>query len=273
MQKELRRLKDGPFEGATYYCAGKGFPIVLVHGFPADHTLWDMQTKQLQEKYRLILPDLPGTGQSPLIDPISIEDMADFLKDILIQEGIKKCILIGHSMGGYVTLSFVEKYEDYLTGWGLFHSSAYADNEEKKKGRKRSIELMKKYGQEKFLHQMIPNLFSQYFQKNHRDEVQDLILKRVEAGVDALIPYYHAMWERPDRTLVLKESKTPVLFVIGKEDTSAPMDSVLQQVSLPAVSQVNIFEKAGHLGMLEVPDAAIHILDQFIDFCINNPIE
>src|SRR5699024_286052 len=249
MREKLTRLKSGTYEGAAYFDTGNGLPVMLVHGFPADHTLWDYPTRQLQKNYRLLRPDLPGTGYSPLKDPISIEDMADFLKDILVQEKIGKCILIGHSMGGYATLAFAEKYAERLLGWGLFHSSANTDDEEKKEGRKRSIRLMKEYGQEKFLRQMIPNHVSANLRKHNQADVQAINRKRADAGIEALIPYYHAMWERPDRTHVLKNACKPVLFIIGKEDTAAPMNKVLQQVSLPAISQVNIFEKAGHLGM------------------------
>lgn len=269
MEEGLKRIKSGAFEGGAYIDRGSGFPVMLVHGFPADHNLWEKQAAELEKEYRLLLPDLPGTGYSPLLDPVSIEDMADFLKAILDQERIEKCILIGHSMGGYSTLAFAEKYEKRLKGWGLFHSSAYADDDEKKKGRKRSIALMKAYGPEVFLRQMLPNLVSSSFRQNHRKEVKEMISKRTEAGIDTLIPYYHAMWERPDRTQVLRDAGVPVLFVIGKEDTAAPMERVLKQVSLPPVSEVHLFEKVGHLGMVEVPAAATQVLHQFIQFCLS----
>lgn len=270
MQEECKRIRNGAFEGAAYFESGEGFPVVLVHGFPADHSLWKYQTGYLQKKYRLLLPDLPGTGCSPLIDPISIEDMAAFIKAMIDQEKIEKCILIGHSMGGYATLAFAQKHPEYLAGWGLFHSSAFADTEEKKQGRKRSIQMMKTYGQERFLCQMLPNLFSENFRKNNRDKIRNLIQERVNAGIDALIPYYHAMWERPDRTSALETAEVPVLFVIGKEDIASPMDDILQQVSLPPESVVHFLKNCGHMGMLEMPDTATHILEQFLHYCLES---
>ena len=268
MEQRMKRIKKGGFEGGAYLDTGTGFPLVLVHGFPADHRLWAHQIRQLQEQYRLICPDLPGTGSSPLAEPLKIADMARFILAILDQENIASCIVIGHSMGGYATLALAEQQPERLAGWGLFHSSAYADDETRKIGRKRSIEMMKTYGQEGFLRQMLPTLFSAAFRKAHRTAVESLIQERVAAGIDALIPYYHAMWERPDRTQVLRDARVPVLFVIGKEDVAAPMDRVLEQVHLPPVSTVHLLADTGHLGMLEKPDTATQILAQFSAFCL-----
>lgn len=273
MDEKPKRIQSGAFEGAAYYDSGTGYPVMLVHGFPADHTLWKNQKAALQQNYRLLLPDLPGTGASPLIDPISIADMAVFLHAIIDQEKIKKCILIGHSMGGYATLAFAEKFPEKLSGWGLFHSSAYGDTEEKKKGRQRSIRMMKEYGQEQFLRQMLPSLFAETYKKNNRNKIQEIITERIHAGIDALIPYYHAMAERPDRTSALKNTGVPVLFVIGKEDGAAPMDRVLQQVALPPVSEVHLLADCGHMGMLEMPGTATQILEQFIHYCLRNTVE
>lgn len=269
MEEGLKRIKSGPFEGGAYLDLGTGFPVMLVHGFPADHNLWKKQAAELRKKYRLLLPDLPGTGYSPLIDPISIEDMAAFLNAICEQEGLEKYILIGHSMGGYATLAFAEQHPEKLAGWGLFHSSAYPDDEEKKKGRKRSIALMRKYGPEVFFRQMLPNLVASSFRNSHRATLKEMVKQRTEAGTDTLIPYYHAMWERPDRTQTLREARSPVLFFIGKEDVAAPMEDVLKQVSLPPVSEVHLFENVGHLGMIEAPDTATQVLQQFIQFCLS----
>src|SRR5699024_7483442 len=238
----LQRIESGKFKDCAYKVLGRGFPVMLVHGFPADHTLWEKQATVLHKEYQLLLPDIPGTGKSPIIKDISIADIGEFLKAIIDQERLPKCIIIGHSMGGYATLAFADKYSKYLTGWGLFHSSAYADDDEKKVGRKRSIRMMEKYGQEQFLKQMLPNLFSHHSRKEKRMLIKKLIQKRNEAGVDALNPYYQAMCQRPDRTDVLRKAQVPVLFFIGKEDIAAPSEKVIEQVQLPKISQVNILE-------------------------------
>lgn len=269
MDQHLKILETGHFQGACYRDIGSGFPVMLVHGFPIDGSLWDHQATTLKNHCRLLIPDLPGSGQSPLKRDTSIEEMADLLQDVLKDAHVAKCILVGHSMGGYIALAFAEKYPDQLQGFGLFHSSALADTEEKKEGRERSVKMMKEYGAGVFLRQMMPSLFSQSFKKKHKAEMNALIKSKEKADVNALNAYYNAMKQRPDRTSVLRQTKAPVLFVIGEEDTAAPEKDVLKQVSLPAISDVQILPDVAHLGMLEKPEAATNILENFIRFCLD----
>lgn len=271
MNVQVKKIPDGPFKNTVYRDLGNGFPVMLVHGFPVDGSLWDYQADQLKSFCRLLIPDLPGSGQSPFIFGVTIESMADMLQDILLQEHIDRCILIGHSMGGYIALAFAEKYAQKLKGLGLYHSSAFPDTQEKKQGRIRSIAMMRQYGAGTFLRQMMPNLFGEKYRKNNKAALQTLIKSKEDADVNALSAYYEAMMKRPDRTNVLKELTVPALFVMGKEDTSAPPADVLQQVALPAVSQVHLLPDVAHISMLEMPDASTFILKEFIHFCINYP--
>jgi pimeloyl-ACP methyl ester carboxylesterase len=129
-------LKQIHFKETTlhYQVTGNGPVVMLVHGFGETAVIWDRITSELTE-YRWIIPDLPGSGRSGLIEDMSMEGMAESLLAILDNEKLSDCIMIGHSMGGYITLAFSEKYESRLRGFGLFHSTAYADSEEKKKKR------------------------------------------------------------------------------------------------------------------------------------------
>lgn len=271
MEFQEKELQAGSSKGTYYRDSEKGFPVMLIHGFPVDGTLWDYQVKKLREHFRILIPDLPGSGHSPLISPTTMESLAETMNDILVQEQIEQCILIGHSMGGYIALAFAEKYFQKLKGLGLYHSTAFPDTEEKKLGRMRSVEMMKQYGAGSFLRQMMPNLFSEKYRKNNKEALQALIKSKEDADVNALSAYYEAMMKRPGRTDVLKQIKAPVLFVIGKEDTAAPAADVLQQVSLPAVSEVHLLNEVAHISMIETPDASALILKQFIDFCIGYP--
>src|SRR3979409_2265854 len=106
---------------------------MLVHGFAEDHKIWELQVDYLKKDFLLIVPDLPGSGRSVFNPQLStIDDYADVIKFILDEEGISACTIIGHSMGGYITLAFAKKYPDQLNAFGLFHSTTYADSEEKK---------------------------------------------------------------------------------------------------------------------------------------------
>lgn len=268
---EIKSIEGGRFAGMCYRDRGKGFPLLLVHGFPADGTLWDGQASFLAERYRVLVPDLPGSGDAPGIIALSIEDMADALLAILDQEAIPTAIVVGHSMGGYATLAFAEKYSSRLKGFGLFHSTAFEDTPEKKEGRLRSMEMMRRYGGPAFLRQMLPNLFSRAFRLAHPEVLRHLAERAARSAPGTLAGYYEAMRSRPDRTNVLRRAEVPVLFVVGREDTAAPVADVLKQVSLPAAAEVALWEGIAHMGMLEAPEKAAAVLDRFVGFCLKYP--
>lgn len=159
-------------------------------------------------------------------------------------------------MGGYITLAFAEKYPDYLNSIGLFHSSAFADDEEKKQTRIKAIDFIKETGSYAFLKTAIPKLFSGDL---HKKEMDELIEKGREFQPEALIQYYHAMINRPDRSALLKNFKKPVLFIIGEKDTAIPLKPSLEQTHLPAITNVNILD-TGHMGMIEEPQKSLAII-------------
>lgn len=140
MQKKAAK---GPLT-VSYTSVGKGKPVVLIHGFGEDHRIWHKQLPSLQTNHNVLLPDLPGTGASVPFHDLSIESMADAVLLMLEEEQIDRCIMLGHSMGGYVTLAFAEKYPERLQAFGLIHSTAYADSEEKKKPAKNQLHLYRK---------------------------------------------------------------------------------------------------------------------------------
>ncbi|GAA0523611.1 alpha/beta fold hydrolase [Chitinophaga japonensis] len=251
----------------AYQVNGEGAPLLLIHGFPENGAIWEHQQNKLQERYRVITPDLPGSGNSPLTYPLSIESMADFVHAIVLAEGIDKVVIAGHSMGGYVALAFAEKYPHLLQGLGLVHSTAAADTEEKKEARRKSIKLMEQYGAEAFIRQAVPGMFSPATKSSQPALVDALVQMGMQCRVEALLAYYEAMLRRPDRKAVLEKAGVPVLFIIGKDDTAVPIDSVLPQVTLPRRSSIHIFEDTGHMGMWETAEASTLALQQFMDFC------
>jgi len=263
MWKELNHAR---FSGG-YQVTGTGTPVMLLHGFPENSEVWAQQQSNLQANYCVITPDLPGSGRSPLTQPLSMDSMADFVHAIVLAEGIDKLTVIGHSMGGYVALAFAEKYPQHLQGLGLFHSTAAADTEEKKEARRKSIKLMEQYGSEAFVRQAVPGMFSPHTKNTQPALVEALVQMGMLCKVEALIAYYEAMIQRPDRKTVLQQIQAPVLFIMGKDDTAVPMDSVLPQVTLPPKSSIHIFEHTGHMGMWEVAQESTLVLQQFIEFC------
>jgi len=269
-----------------YRVYGEGKPVVLLHGFGETGDIWQNQIEFLKGRFQLIVPDLPGSGQSEMIDDISIEGMAEVIKliidtnqkEIAIISGSPKVsptggdlegagvALIGHSMGGYITLAFAEKYGSYLHSFGLFHSSAFADTEEKIATRRKGIDFIKEHGAYEFLKTAIPKLFA----PNHPDQSEiaktreELIEKAHNFSDGALVSYYDSMINRPDRTKILKNASVPVLFVMGKYDNAIPLEDGLKQCFLPEKSYIHVLSASGHMGMLEEPGKSNRLLEEFL---------
>lgn len=238
--------------------------VVLLHGFAEDGAIWDAQIPQLKEQYLLIIPHLPGSGKSSLDNDTSMESLAEAVKIILDTEAIEKCILIGHSMGGYITLAFAEKYPGRLLAFGLFHSTAFTDTEEKKEARRKGIEFIRRNGSAAFIKQSTPNLFSETSRKDHPEWIDGFIEQYARFNPDALIRYYEAMINRSDRTHILRQFPGPILFIMGAQDSIIPLASGLQQCYMPSLSYIHILEKAGHMGMKEDIRRSNQFLQDFI---------
>lgn len=247
-------LQSKEFRETGYFKGGQGFPVMLLHGFAEDHTIWDQLRKDLEQHYLVLTPDLPGTGKSALPEKeMSMELLADFAYEILQQENIEKVIMIGHSMGGYATLAFAEKYENSLRAFSLIHSSAFADDETKKENRRKSIKLIQNDGREVFLKAMIPNLYSESSKVRLQHEMDAHLTMAMQISSETMQAYYQAMINRPERISVLENTKLPVQFVIGTEDNAVPLAQSMKQCSIPLKSQVDILQGIGHSSMIEAP--------------------
>jgi pimeloyl-ACP methyl ester carboxylesterase len=253
-----------------YRTIGAGKPVVLIHGFAEDGEVWKNQIEFLKDHFYLIIPDLPGTGKSELIHDMSIEGMSEVIKELLNIElkflrqpaEAEGVILIGHSMGGYISLALAEKYPEMLSSIALVHSSAFADSEEKKANRLKSIEFVKKNGAYEFLKAVIFDLFTETWATANQEMVDLQIEKSKNFTDEAIIAYYHAMINRPDRTHVLKSFPKPILFIIGEHDKAVPFEQSMQQCYLPNISYITILRNSAHMGMFEDPDKLNHALLQ-----------
>lgn len=252
-----------------YFRQGSGQPVVLLHGFGEDSSIFYSQVAVLKDVCEVIVPDLPGSGRSELFikddkKDVTLTNYADWLHAFLEQLELQQVIVLGHSMGGYLALAYAEKYGSNLKGFGLLHSTAFADSEEKKETRRKAIKIIESYGSYSFLRSTIPNLFAAGFKQQHPNVVNDLIEKGSSFQPQALVQYYEIMISRPDRTEVLKQLKIPALFIIGTEDIAAPMDDLMRQVHLPAVSYIHILQGVGHMGMLEAAGDFNKYLAEFV---------
>lgn len=265
-----KRIKNDNVE-ITYRVAGEvpeaiagSKSVMLVHGFGEDSQVWNAIAEKLAQDHRVILPDLPGSGKSvPSIGDTSMEQLADQLKWVIDAEQAAHCCLIGHSMGGYVTLAFAEKYPELPRRIGLFHSTAFADSEEKKKARRKNIEFIGKHGSKKFLEQSVPNLFAEETASKNPRLIRELIERYAELSPESLVAYTRAMMDRPDRTEVLRKFNKPALLIFGEHDTAVPIEQGMKLCGLPPFPYIYIATRSGHMGMLEEPEFCLKALQEF----------
>ena len=254
-----------------YRIVGNGKPVAFIHGFGEDGEVWRNQIEFLKDNlpageagFKLIIPDLPGSGKSEMIDDMSMEGIAKVIHFIIRQENIDSVVIIGHSMGGYITLAFAEKYPQCLKAFGLFHSSAYADSEEKKEIRRKGIEFINQHGAFEFLKTSTPNLFSPKTKDEQPELIDQFISGLNNFSAPALVSYYEAMIQRPDRTGTLKKATVPILFIMGELDKAVPLQDGLRQCHLPEKSYIHILRRSGHMGMLEEADTSNQMLENFL---------
>jgi len=244
---------------------GSSIPLVFIHGFCEDSSVWSEFIEDFSENY-LVCVDLPGFGKSEVINDCSIQDMASIVKSVLEVLNIQKCILIGHSMGGYVALEFAKLFPKKILGLGLFHSQPFADTLEKIEGRKKGIEFIQKNGSIHFVKQLIPKLFAQHFGSKNSLTITKLIVSASEYPKDGITNALEAMIQRTDNQEVLIQSDFPVLFIVGNEDEAIPRENSFKQLALPNISDIHILNRVGHMGMLEAKKECVSILKNFIDF-------
>jgi pimeloyl-ACP methyl ester carboxylesterase len=234
--------------------------LVLIHGYPFDHTLWDRVLPCLDPKLQVLAPDLRGFCGQPTggAEP-SLELMADDIHSLLEQHRFDRAAIAGMSMGGYVALAFAERYPAQLAGFGLISSHAKADSDDVRSGRRVSIEKIRREGPAVAAQTSIPKLFTS-------PDTRDPELLRYpqasaeKAGTAGLTWALEAMARRPDRTHVLQGIRVPVLIVQGVHDQFIPVERARQVAAdLPWSRYVEI-PNAGHATPLEAPKAVADAL-------------
>lgn len=254
----------------AYQVEGKGAPVVLLHGFCEDSTVWEeFRSDLLEENYSVIRIDLPGFGRSEALPAVTIEQMAEAVHAALVKLKIGEVVFIGHSMGGYVGLAFARLYPKMLRGLGLFHSHPYEDSEGKKENRRKSVAFIKRQGHALFVKQLIPTLFNRKFANSNAFLVEKLTYRAARGKSAGIIAAQEAMIGRKDESGALSSLEAPVLFIIGEEDQAVPPESI-EQIHLPQTASIHILEKVGHMGLFEARKETQRIVRQFVAFCEEN---
>ncbi|MFO8054428.1 MAG: alpha/beta fold hydrolase [Bacteroidales bacterium] len=246
-----------------YRIKGAGPAIVLLHGFMESMEMWNPFLPSLTQDFTVVMPDLPGHGRSECYnEEHSMEFMAEEVKKVLEKENIKKCTLIGHSMGGYVAMAFGRNYPEFLNGIVLFHSHPDADTPEGRKNRERIVQLVKK-DKTGFIRNFIPSLYYNPFRKDLKDKIEDQ--KKIAGAMkpEGIIAALKGMKSRKSTTDVIQNTQLPILFIIGKQDSRTDLNRMLQLVGMPAHSESLILEHAGHMGFFEAEYETLSTLHYF----------
>ncbi len=229
--------------------------IVLLHGYCGSSSYWEKVLPYMKEIGMVIVPDLRGHGSSsaPKAGVYEMADMADDLAMLLEAIGEEQAVVVGHSLGGYVTLAFAEKYASKLRAFGLVHSTALPDAEAAKANRDRAAETIRTEGISAFVEGLVPKLFAPAHVETMETIVEEA--KAIGRGTspEAAIAVAMGMKQRPDRSAVLRHAVVPVLLVAGKEDGVVPPERTLVEQAGPAARRT-LLDNCGHMSMYEQPE-------------------
>ncbi|MDI1321540.1 MAG: alpha/beta hydrolase [Algoriphagus sp.] len=247
-----------------FFEKGQGQPIVLIHGFCEISEMWRDFAEELSSDFRVICPDLPGFGKSPISsDQTTLEDVAVQLEEWLEENQISQPIVIGHSLGGYVALALLELMGSNLKAVGLFHSTAFPDDQEKKEMRDRTVIFLMKNGVDKFVTSFVPPLFAEARREELKTQIDLAVEQAKESTLEGLIAFTRAMRDRKDRLEVLKHFSGPKLLIAGTLDGAVKIESSRAQKD--AFTDYFELEETGHMGMVE---RKVETLEIVRNFCV-----
>ncbi|NMO97294.1 alpha/beta fold hydrolase [Paenibacillus lemnae] len=241
---------------------GQGEPVILLHGYCGSSSYWEPALPHLSG-FRIIAPDLRGHGKSDApMGPYTIEQMADDVLMLMDELNIPKAVLLGHSLGGYITLSFAQRHSSRLNGFGLIHSTGYADSDEAKEKRLKAVSTIQNVGITEFVDSLVPGLFA----PDTESKKPECILKAKEIGYQTppqgAVGAALAMRERTDRRDVLSSTTLPVLLVAGEQDAVIPQDRVFTTDHSNVMTSV--ISGAGHMSMMEEPEQLGSVIQSYL---------
>jgi pimeloyl-ACP methyl ester carboxylesterase len=260
-------LQSVPFLKSNVYFEdiGSGKIIVLLHGYLENMEIWTDFAQRLAKNFRVISIDIPGHGKSGKVKEVhDFDTMAEAINNVLTFLHIDKCFMVGHSMGGYIALSFMAKYRYKLNGLCLFHSTPFADTDEKKANRDREISTIKEGKREILFNTNIPKSFATDNLNKMAAEVsraKEIAAKNDDEGIIALL---EGMKIRTNKQDLLKETGLPILFILGRKDNYIPYDLLRTIAQRTATGEILTLENSGHMGFVEEPEVCLETLSSFV---------
>ena len=241
--------------------------LVLLHGFLQSLDVWSSYVLSYMHHMRVITIDLPGHGLSQsFADVHSMDFMAKIVKKVLNEAGVDQCVMIGHSMGGYVALAFAENYPYTLRGLGLVNSRALPDSTQHAQYREAVCNQVLE-NRASFIVNFVPTLFDPDNSAALSQDIKDLQEQCLETRTEAVIAAQRGMMERPSRVAVLQQLEVPILFIYGKNDNRIPLDIAVSQAMLPRHSEILLLDHVGHMSFIEEREYVKPRIKNFVDTC------
>lgn len=243
---------------------GLNAALVMLHGYCGSSAYWEEVAKELSSSIRVIAPDARGHGGSsaPEDETYTMELYADDLAGLLDSVGIEQAILLGHSLGGYITLAFAERYPDKLAAFGLVHSTPLPDGEAARENRDKAIAVLEERGMDDFVDGLIPKLFAAGRKEDTQTEIARCKMIGYGTSLRGAIATARGMKARRNRSEIITRSKLPVLLVAGVQDGVIPKASVFSAVN-ESTRKVE-FEEAGHMSMMECSAQLAEEISSFV---------
>lgn len=240
--------------------------VVLLHGYLESMYVWDDFVPLLKRQVRVITVDIPGHGISQVVgEKHSMEFLADVMSDMLRELGIEKCTMVGHSMGGYLTLAFAARHAEQLEGLVLLSSSPNPDTEAKSENRRREIALVKA-GKKDALARVSPEAgFAEKNRRRLKDYIDDLTECVHITEDDGIVALLNGMIDRADQNQMLRDCPVKQLFIMGKLDGYIPLEAAEAIVGAHPQAAVHWLEESGHMGFIEQPQECAQALLKFVE--------
>jgi 3-oxoadipate enol-lactonase len=259
------RIKSTDAE-ISYWTLGDGPPVVLLHPFPANHEFWLPVAEALSTRYRLIMPDLRGHGESEIgVGPALMEKHAADLASVMDAADVGRAPLIGVSIGGYTLFEFWRRHRGRVAALALCNTKAAADNPEARAARLQAANDVLDRGTEPFFESMIPKLMGKTTREMRPDLVDGALRMMRKTSPEDIAQVQRGMAARPDSTETLKSINVPTLILTGDEDGFAGVgEAELMRLHING-SQMRVIPKAGHYSPWEQPQEAARLFRQFLD--------
>jgi 3-oxoadipate enol-lactonase len=247
-----------------YDDVGSGTPVVFLHGFPHDRSLWSPQVHALVDRARCIAPDLRGFGDTTAVGPYTVEQYADDVICLLDALRIERAVVVGLSMGGYVAFALWRKHRTRVRALVLADTRAGVDTEDVRRRREDLIALAREKGSTAVADAMITGMIGKSTREKCPEIIETVYRMLSSAPIDGVVGALEAMLARPDATTALASIDVPTLIVVGDEDVLTPVKESHAMHQGIRGSRLEVLSGAGHVSNFERPAAFNHVVSEFL---------